>query len=332
VSALWGIPYLFIKVAVDAGVAPALLAWVRVVLGAAVLLALAWRAGVLGSVRGHGRWLAVFAVAEIAVPFPLIAAGEQHVASSLAAIIIASAPLFVALLALRFDATERVTGRRLCGLLIGLAGVVALVGIDVAGQADELAGAGAILLAAFCYAVGPMVLKRHLADLDPRASMGAALALAALFLTPAVALDPPSAVPSASAIGALLALGFLCTAAAFVLYGVLVAEVGAGRALVITYINPVVAVGLGVAILGERPGAGAVAGLLLILAGSWLSTDGRLPPSPTAVVTRLRSRRQRGRAIEAPSLEPARGSGAAVDHASAIEYEICVGSQSGASA
>jgi len=132
VSALWGIPYLFIKVAVDAGVAPALLAWVRVVLGAAVLLALAWRAGVLGSVRGQGRWLAVFAVAEIAVPFPLIAAGEQHVASSLAAIIIASAPLFVALLALRFDATERVTGRRLCGLLIGLAGVVALVGIDFA--------------------------------------------------------------------------------------------------------------------------------------------------------------------------------------------------------
>jgi drug/metabolite transporter (DMT)-like permease len=105
---------------------------------------------------------------------------------------------------------------------------------------------------------------------------------------------------------ALLALGLLCTAAAFVLYGLLVAEVGAGRALVITYINPVVAVGLGVAILGERPGAGAVAGLLLILAGSWLSTDSRLPPGPTAVVTRLRSRRRRARELEAPSLEPAR--------------------------
>jgi len=291
VSVLWGIPYLFIKVAVDDGVPPAFLAWVRVILAAALLLALAQHAGTLSSVRGHWRWLAVFAFAEIAVPFPLIAAGEQHVASSLAAIIIATAPLFVALLALRFDASERVTGRRLIGLLIGLGGVAALVGIDVAGSGDELLGAMAILVAAFCYAVGPMVLKRHLAKLDQRASMGASLALAALFLTPAVALDPPTAPISGEAIAALVVLGLLCTAAAFVLYGMLIAEVGAGRALVVTYINPVIAVGLGVAVLGERPGAGAIAGLLLILAGSWLATGGRLPPSPTAIATRLRARR-----------------------------------------
>ena len=93
VSTLWGIPYLFIKIAVDDGVPPAFLAFVRVALGAAVLMALAWRAGTLGTLRGRGRWLAVYAVFEIAVPFPLIAAGEQHVASSLAAIIIASVPL-----------------------------------------------------------------------------------------------------------------------------------------------------------------------------------------------------------------------------------------------
>jgi drug/metabolite transporter (DMT)-like permease len=291
VSVLWGIPYLFIKVAVDDGVPPAFLAWVRVILASSLLLAIAWRAGTLGSLRGHWRWLAVFAVAEIAVPFPLIAAGEQHVASSLAAIIIATAPLFVAVLALRFDATERVTGRRLVGLLIGLGGVVALVGIDIAGRGDELLAALAVLVAAFCYAVGPMVLKRHLAQLDQRASMGASLGLAAIFLTPAVALDPPTAPLSTEALVALLVLGVLCTAAAFVLYGMLIAEVGAGRALVITYINPVIAVALGVAILGERPGAGAIAGLLLILAGSWLSTDGRLPPSPTAIVTKLRARR-----------------------------------------
>ncbi len=298
VSVLWGIPYLFIKVAVDDGVPPAFLAWVRVILAAVLLLALAQRAGTLSSVRGHWRWLAVFAFAEIAVPFPLIAAGEQHVASSLAAIIIATAPLFVALLALRFDASERVTGRRLIGLLIGLGGVAALVGIDVAGSGDELLAAMAILVAAFCYAVGPMVLKRHLAKLDQRASMGASLALAALFLAPAVAVDPPTAPISGEAIAALVVLGVLCTAAAFVLYGMLIAEVGAGRALVVTYINPVIAVGLGVAILGERPGAGAIAGLLLILAGSWLSTDGRLPPSPTAIVTRLRARRGRAAAAQ----------------------------------
>src|SRR5918999_5404156 len=116
VSTLWGMPYLFIKVAVDDGVPPALLAWVRIVLGAAVLLGLAWRAGSLGSLRGRWRWIAVFAVVEITFPFPLIAAGEQHVSSSLAAIIVAAAPLFVALLAIRFDAEERASGGRLVGL------------------------------------------------------------------------------------------------------------------------------------------------------------------------------------------------------------------------
>ena len=288
VSTLWGMPYLFIKVAVDDGVSPVFLAWVRVVLGAAVLLGLAWRAGTLDALRGRWRWIAVFGIVEVSLPFPLIAAGEQHVASSLAAIIVAAAPLFVALLALRFDAEERATGVRLAGLLLGLAGVVALVGIDVAGRSDELLGALAILFAAFCYAVGPMVLKRHLADLDPRASMGAALAVAAVALTPGVVVAPPTEVPSGSALVALAVLGFFCTAAAFVFYGALVAEAGPGRALVITYIAPVVALTLGVAVLGEEPGTGAVVGLLLILAGSWLSTDGRLPPGLARLVGRRR--------------------------------------------
>lgn len=275
VSVIWGIPYLFIKVAVDDGVPPAFLAWVRVVLGAAVLLVLGWRAGVLGSLRGRFRWLAAFAVLEIVGPFPLIAIGEQHVDSSLAAIIIAAAPLFVALLALRFDASERVEGRRLAGLVIGLAGVAALVGVDVAGRADELLGAVALVVAAFGYAAGPMVLKRHLADLDLRATMGAALALAAVALTPAAALDMPDGVPPASALAALVVLGLVCTAAGLVLYGMLVTAVGPGRALVVTYINPVVAVALGVVFLSERPGPGALAGLMLILVGSWLSTRSR---------------------------------------------------------
>jgi drug/metabolite transporter (DMT)-like permease len=295
-SILWGIPYLLIKVAVDDGVPPAFLAWVRVVLGAAVLLLLSWRAGVLRGIVAQIGWLVLFAIVEIALPFPLIAAGERHVASSLTAIIIAAAPLFVALLALRFDASERAQGRRLVGLVVGLCGVVALMGIDVAGDADELLGALAILAATFGYAVGPMLLKRKLSHLDPRASMGVTLAIASVLLAPAAAIDPPAKMPSGTAILALVGLGLLCTAAALALYGMLVAEVGAGRALVITYINPVVAVALGVAILGENLSAGAVAGLLLILAGSWLSTDGRLPPGLEAIVERSKI----GRAEPAP--------------------------------
>ena len=183
VSVLWGIPYLFIKVAVDDGVPPAFLAWVRVVLGAAVLLALAWHGVFWSSLRGRWRWLALFAVIEITIPFPLIAAGELHVASSLAAILIAAALPFVAVLAIRFDATERVTEERLAGLLIGLGGVVALVGIDVVGDADEPVGSRR----------DPdlRALLRDWAD-DPEAppliwtlaaSMAAALAIASLVLT-----------------------------------------------------------------------------------------------------------------------------------------------------
>lgn len=272
VSVLWGIPYFFIKVAVDDGVSPAFLAWIRVFMAAVMLAGVCWRLGLLSSLHGRGRVLALYAIAEIAIPFPLIGAGEQVVSSSLTAILIASVPLIVAVLALRFDHSERATGSRLVGLLIGFAGVVALVGIDVAGDPQELLGAGAIGLAAIGYAIGPMVLKRYLSDIDPRATMTGALAIAALLLTPAGLVSAPARLPSTEALASILALATLCTAAAFVLFATLVNEVGPSRASVITYVAPLVAVALGVGVLDERLGAGAIAGLLLILSGSWLST------------------------------------------------------------
>lgn len=272
VAFLWGIPYLFIKVAVDDGISPFFLSWSRLVLGAAVLLVLAWRAATLGPLRGQWRWIALFAFIEISLPFPLIAAGEQHVSSSLAAILIAAVPLFVAMLAVRFDPEERVGGRRLVGLVVGLAGVVALVGIDVAGERDELIGALAILLAALGYAAGPIVLKARLAAIDTRATMGASLAAAAALLTIPAFLTWPGESPSGDAVLSIVVLGLFCTAAAFVCWGLLVAEAGPGRASVITYVAPVVAVTLGVAILDESVGLGSAVGLVLILSGSRLAT------------------------------------------------------------
>jgi drug/metabolite transporter (DMT)-like permease len=237
------------------------------------------------------RWFLVYAVVEICGPFPLIAAGERHVDSGLAAILIAAVPMIVALLAIRFDRSERATGRRAIGLAIGFAGVVALVGLDVSGSRQELVGALCILLAAVGYAAGPMIINQRLRDLDPRALMAVALTAAAVLLTPAALLKPPEHTPSTEALASIVVLGLLCTAAAFVLFGALIAEIGPGRATVITYISPIVAVTLGVAVLGERPGAGAVAGLLLILAGSWLSTDGRLPPGVDRALDRMRGER-----------------------------------------
>jgi drug/metabolite transporter (DMT)-like permease len=288
VSIFWGMPYLLIKVAVDDSLSPVFVTWVRVVLGAMVLLVLAWRRGLLGTLRGRLRWLTVIALVEITLPFTLIAIGEQHVSSSLAAVVIAAAPTFVALLALRFDPSERAGGLRLAGLALGLGGVAASVGVDVGATLDPLLGGAAILAAAVCYAIGPMVFKRHLADLDPRASMGASLTIAALLLTPLVVITPPASVPSLTATGALLALGLFCTAAALLLYGLLIVEAGAARALVVTYVNPLVALALGMAILGERPGLGAVIGFPLILAGSWLATRGQRPRRSRAGAIELR--------------------------------------------
>jgi drug/metabolite transporter (DMT)-like permease len=274
-SVLWGVSYLLIKIAVRGGLPAPDVAWLRVAIAAVLLMALAWRAGALPSLGGRGRWLLAYAVAEISIPFPLIAAGEVHVASSLAAIIIAAVPLIGAVLALRFDRSERPTPVRALGLAIGFSGVIALVGIDVAGNSSELLGTLAILVAAVGYAIGPMLVKHRLGGLDPRALMGASLTLAALILAPFAALDTPSRMPSGGAWAAVATLGVLCTAVAFVIFTVLIREAGTSRATVITYVNPVIALALGVALENERPGAGAIVGLVLILAGSWLSTTGR---------------------------------------------------------
>ena len=277
-SVVWGASYLLIKIAIDGGLPAPDIAWLRVALAAAVLTAVTWRSGALGTLRGRWKWILAYAVFEISIPFPLIAAGEVHVASSLTAIIIASVPLIVTVLSLRFDPSERPTRSRAVGLVIGFSGVIALVGIDVAGSGAELLGAAAIFVGAVGYAIGPMVVKLGMGGLDSRAVMGASLLVATVLLAPFAAIDTPSRAPTAGAWAAVAALGLFCTAVAFVVYTVLIREIGTSRATVITYINPLVALVLGILLLGERPGPGAIVGLVLILGGSWLSTGGAWPP------------------------------------------------------
>lgn len=268
-AVLWGIPYLFIKIAVDDGVPPIFLAWIRVVLAATLLLALAARAGTLSSVGGLGRWMVLYAIIEICLPFPLIGFGETHVSSSLAAILIATVPAIVVLMS-----RERLNRTRTLGLVLGFAGVVALVGIDVAGDDDELLGAGAILLAAVGYSAGPLIYQRRFGSIDVRAAMGWALAAAAVVLTPFAWIDPPDTVTADAGV-AIVVLATACTAAAFALFAHLINTIGASRTAIITYVAPIVAVIAGVLVLEEEVGPGALAGLVLILAGSWLATGGR---------------------------------------------------------
>jgi drug/metabolite transporter (DMT)-like permease len=299
VSVIWGVPYLFIKIAVDE-LSPSVVAWSRLAIAAVVLLPLAWRLGALRGLASRWRTLTVFAAVEMAIPWQLLGFGELRVSSSLTAILIAAVPLFVALLALRYDHAERPTPTRLIGMLIGLAGVAALVGIDLGGKTDALLGAAAILLVAFFYAIGPMIVKRRLSDVDPLGPVAASVGIGALLVTPFALADLPDSMPSSDTLASLGVLGLFCSALAFLFFFRLIAEVGPGRATVITYVNPVVALALGVAVLDESVTTGVIVGLLLILAGSWLATDGRVPPGLAGLAERVRGR-NRARGSEAPS-------------------------------
>jgi len=278
-SVIWGIPYLFIKIAVQE-LDPTVVVFARVGIAALILLPIAAHRKVLRPLRE--RWLVVAALAcvQIAAPFLLISYGEQHITSSLTSLLIAADPLFVVLFALRFDPSERANGLRLTGLLIGMVGVVVLLGLDVGGDEQRLLGAVFVLLAAACYAAGALLIKRPTIATLPILGVVTVMCITTtIVLLPLAITRLPSRIPNLEVIVSLLVLSIICTALAYLLYFKLVSEVGASRGTVITYVNPAVAVLLGVILLGEPLDAAIILGFLLIIVGCWLSTGGTLPPS-----------------------------------------------------
>ncbi|HKV70986.1 MAG TPA: DMT family transporter [Gemmatimonadales bacterium] len=271
-SVIWGIPYLFIKVAVDGGVPPAFVAWARVALGALLLTPIALRRGAFSGLGEHWIAILVYSATEIAIPFVLISAGEQRISSSLAAILVSTMPLQLAVLAVWLHPEHRPTGWRLMGLVIGLAGVVAMLGIDVGGRPGELWGAAMVLLATVGYATAPLIISRYLSKLDPMGPVAASLLVSSLALLPFALAWPPRAWPAPSALISLAVLGVVCTVMGLIVFFQLIATAGPSRASLITYVNPVVAVIVGVLTLHEHVGIMSVAGLVLILGGSWLAT------------------------------------------------------------
>jgi drug/metabolite transporter (DMT)-like permease len=277
---IWGIPYFLIKVAV-AEVQPLLVAWCRLMLATAVLLPVAWRRGALGSLRGHAAALCAFAIAEFAIPFAAISCGEQWISSSVTGILIATVPLWVVLLARSFGVHEPLGARRLIGLALGFIGVVALLGFGTISGPWGWAGVACMLISALGYAVGPLIIQRHLRNLDAVGPLAASLAIALVLITPPAMRVWPAHWPSAAALSSLLVLGILCTAIAMLLMFYLVSHAGASRASLITYINPAVASLLGIGLLEEHLGAGGVAAFGMILAGSWLASRGAVKrPEP----------------------------------------------------
>ncbi|HLI44361.1 MAG TPA: EamA family transporter [Acidimicrobiales bacterium] len=291
---IWGLPYLLIKIAVRQ-VAPPMLVEMRTGGAALLLLPLALGRGELAPVLRRWRPLVAFAVAEMAVPWLFLFSAERRLSSSLSGLLVAAVPIIGTVLG-ALTGVERLDLGRLGGVALGLGGVAALVGFDVSGS-DGWAAAS-IGIVAIGYALGPWILSRHLSDLPNLGVISAALALCAVIYAPIAAFDVPAHALSRSVVLSVAGLTLVCTALAFVVFFALIAEVGPVRSTVITYVNPAVAVLLGVTVLGEHFGFGTAAGFVLIILGCVLATGHaphRSPSSPP-----LPDADQSGAAEEAP--------------------------------
>jgi drug/metabolite transporter (DMT)-like permease len=284
-SLIWGIPYLFIRVAV-AEIQPATLVFARTGLAALILVPFALLRTDVRPVLRRWRWVAAFAAIEIGVPWVFLASAEQRVSSSLAGLLVAGVPLVGVVVSLATRGRDRFGAREVAGLLVGLVGVAAIVGVDLTAS-----NSGALLemaLVVVCYAIGPAILARRLGGLPSVGVMAVSLSLCALAYAPIVAVRPPAVLPGPDVLAAITILAVVCTAVAFLLFSALIDEIGPVRATVITYVNPAVAAVLGVLVLSESFSVGMVVGFALVILGSAIAT--RSPAGPpdaeVAVATR----------------------------------------------
>jgi drug/metabolite transporter (DMT)-like permease len=236
----------------------------------------------------YWRWILAYTFVEVAAPWFLLSDAERRISSSLTGLLIAAVPSIGAVLAVVAGGQDRLDSRRIFGLVLGFVGVAALVGLDV--RADDLGAIGQVALVAIGYTIGPMIIERKLGSLPSLGVVAASLGITIVAYAPFALTQLPSTVPSPSVLFAVAVLGVICTALGFVTFFALITEVGAPRATVITYVNPAVALALGVALLGEPFTVGIAIGFVLIVLGSVLATRRTPPPSPTVSLTEERAR------------------------------------------
>jgi drug/metabolite transporter (DMT)-like permease len=276
-AVIWGIPYLFIRVAV-AEISPAVLVFARTGIATAILLPIAIARVDLRAVLARWRWVVAFAAVEVAGPWLALGSAEQHLSSSLSGLLIAGVPLVGTAIALATGGTDRASRAGLFGLLLGLVGVAAIVGSDFASSDTTAFLEIAIVIVG--YAIGPAILSRRLGGLPAVGVMALSLGLCALVYLPIAILQWPAVMPSTNVLAAIVILAVLCTAAAFLLFAELIKEIGPVRSTVITYVNPAVAAILGVLVLNENFTLAMGIGFALVILGSTLATR---RPRDTAV-------------------------------------------------
>lgn len=276
---IWGLPYLLIKIAVRE-ISPPMLVEMRTGGASLLLVPIALARGELLPVLRRWKALIAFSLVEVSIPWLLLFNAETKLSSSLSGLLVATVPLAAAVLARATHTADRLDRRQLVGVLVGLGGVAALVGFNVG--TSDLWAALSIGVVAIGYALGPFILSNYLKDLPALGVMAAGLALCAIIYAPIAAFAVPTRPLSASVITSVIGLTLICTALGFVLFFALIAEVGPVRATVITYVNPAVAVVLGVAVLGEGFGWGTAFGFLLIVIGCYLATGRKAQERPAA--------------------------------------------------
>ena len=276
-SVIWGIPYLLIKVAVDE-LSPASLVLLRCGLAAAVLVPFAASRGQLRVPRRYWPALAAYTVLEMTGPWLLLSYAEQTLSSSLTGLLVAVVPIVAAVAGRLAGEADRLDAVRLAGMALGMVGVAALLGLDVGG--GELVAVAAVGLTVLGYGTAPLIVSRSLSGVPSTGINAWALLVTALVYlpvgTPHLVRD---GVPSGDVVVAVGLLAMVCTVAALLLFFALIREVGPNRALIITFVNPAVAVVLGIALLGEPLTVGTLVGFPLVLLGCVLATR-RSRPRP----------------------------------------------------
>jgi drug/metabolite transporter (DMT)-like permease len=275
-SVIWGISYLFIRIAVTE-ISPLLLVFTRTTLAALILVPIALFRGELRGLAKHWLPLVAFAACEVGVPWVLMSHAEQSISSSLAGLLVAAVPLVGVVIATAGGNREHLGLASISGLLLGVVGVGAIVGFDL--KASNSLALVEMAVVVVGYALGPAILDRYLSGLPSVGVIAMALLACAIVYAPFAALQWPQSVPSVSVVASIAVLAVVCSALGFLLFFALVGEIGPVRATVITYINPVVAAVLGVIVLSERFTAGMAVGFVLVVLGSVLATRRRVTRS-----------------------------------------------------
>ncbi len=271
---LWGVPYLFISITVQT-VSPAAMVAGRTLIGALILLPFAIHRGALKPALKRWPWVLLFGAIEMAGPFVLLGHAEQTIPSGLTGLLVATVPLFAAIIAIFGGDRGMLRPLRLGGLIVGFAGVAIIVagpGLSAGGPGALLA-IGEVLLVAVCYATAPFVVAHKLQGVPALGSVTISLAAVGLFYLP-IGIATQQRLPSLPSGLSLLVLAVFCTALAFIAFFALIGQVGPARAPLFTYLNPVVAIALGALVLGEPLTPGLLIGFPIVLVGSWFAATG----------------------------------------------------------